>query len=40
MELQNATQNTQKAYIDAVANMLEVLPGDILILRPRPGDNS
>ncbi len=40
METQLTTQNTQKAYIDTLANMLEVLPGDILILRPRTRTNS
>jgi hypothetical protein len=33
-------QNMQRAFIDIAENMLEMLPGDIIILRPRPQDNS
>lgn len=36
METKNYNQDTQRAYIDVAENMLDALPGDILIMRPRP----
>ncbi len=35
METKNNNQNAQRTFIDVSTNMLEVMPGDI-ILRPRP----
>jgi hypothetical protein len=39
METKNNSHGIQRAFIDAVANMLEVMPGDILIMRPMPKQN-
>jgi len=39
METKNNSHDIQRAFIDAVANMLEVMPGDILIMRPMPKQN-
>jgi hypothetical protein len=36
METKSNSQNTQRAFIDIAENMLDALPGDILIMRPRP----
>lgn len=40
METNTNSQNIRRTiFIDIVANMLEVLPGDILIMRPRPNQH-
>ncbi len=36
METKNNSQNTQRAFIDVVSNMLEVMPGDIWMPMPKP----
>mgnify|MGYP000879966544 CR=1 FL=1 len=36
METKNESHNTKRVFMDIIANMLEVMPGDILIMRPMP----